>query len=644
MSVRRRFGAAAALGAALGIGGVTLATASDTTFVGPPYPAAHAECTPAAISGHGLTPSQWQSVVGLPLTPAGEPARQRIVLGQLGQLADLEGVRTLLQTCGLPAASMRQVGTGTSDAGEATLDASVAASALPPRTDIVVASAPYTDRFAGVLEVSANACGIDTSGPTLTKNPATDANPYPPGGCIISVSYGSNETSYQLSDPDDVTATDALLSGLEDLGVIVVFSAGDESSGGCSTSIGISADAVGLTPKYPASNPAVLAVGGTQWDGQDRSMTEGRSIDYFPGDNYRNVVWKDKAYSSTCANSVVDGSAGGTGGGGGVSQYYGLPDYQAAAVTRTYPQQPGQRLVPDVAALAAWPMYAIIHRHDWAITGGTSAAAPSVAVGLANVNAVLTAQGLPPLDNGDGALDVHTVLYGSTYASAISDVTLGNNDLFGFDGSAQMPGYPPSAPAWKAEVGYDMASGLGVVNFATLARLLVSNLTPPTPEPSPTTTPTASPAPTASPSPTPPVTPTPTPTARPTAGPAAPPPNPAKPLVPASGVLVLGAAKADEVTPRAVVRDAGSIPGNAPRVGAKAREPIALIVPGLEPRRTYRVVLDSGALVELGTTTADGIGVARLPVFQLRKPGQYTLILRGPTGTPLRYVRLSVVA
>jgi len=130
----------------------------------------------------------------------------------------------------------------------------------------------------------------------------------------------------------------------------------------------------------------------------------------------------------------------------------------------------------------------------WVPTFGTSAAAPLIATGLANVNAVLSSRGLSLVDNAGGSMDVHTITYGAEYRSAFTDVVAGNNDIQSLGG-------------WDALTGYDMTTGMGVPNFATMANLLIARLSPgpaPVPNtsvPTPTTTPTPQPTPLLQPTP-----------------------------------------------------------------------------------------------------------------------------------------------
>ena len=482
---RTRGSLAVLLGLAAGLIAAALpALASAGDFTGPAYPSGLPDCVPNSAGTPlptGITPQMWASVVGLPIAVSGSPLPQRLVLGERSQLPDTAGVATLLSYCGLPAApiTLYGSGTGTANAGEATLDAAVAAAAMPPNSELWMANS--TGGWADTITTAADACGIDTHVSPMTKKTSGAAPNWPAGGCIISFSYTDTEESLYPTGtlPPDLQQATAVLDELRALGVVMVFSSGDETSGGCSTDATVTPASIGLTTRFPAAHPGVVSVGGTQWDSQSVSMVSGRTTPYSPGATYDDNVWMDNASSSKCANGP---SGGGSGGGGGQSRHFEMPGYQRDAAQANYPGNTGYRMVPDVAEMAAWPMYALIRNGAWERTAGTSAAAPSFAVGIANVNAALTAQGFPPIDNAGGSMDIHRLLY-DTSLGAITDVTAGSNDLFGFDGSTVVPGYSPVLPAWAALPGYDMASGLGVVHFDRLLAALVTRLTPPPPAP-----------------------------------------------------------------------------------------------------------------------------------------------------------------
>lgn len=608
---------------------------ADTIFTAPPYPSA--DCTPVAAGlSVGLAPQQWNAAAGLPLTPSGTPAAQRIVIAEFDQSANQAAVNLLLAQCGLPTITLTNHTNSNGVAGapnsglESTLDVTVAAAALPANATITLVDSPAAWAWYGLYVNVAEACGLTFAGDpwVLPLKTASPGPSFPAGGCIASISYGEPEPT-----PASVITADWVLDQLADNGVVVVVSAGDEGSGGCmsaarppmnfgqastvalstiaitsnvatltttsphgftatqnvylgglgpdldgiyriqavtattftvamvhtnlaSTSITGAMAAVNfgtLIPQYPASNPVVLAVGGTQWDPLTQSLVNGFLINYVPGSSVNNYVWWDSHANSNCANLPSYPSSGGEATGGGQSATYVKPNYQETNATANYPTLPARRMMPDIAGLAGWPGYAIANpgitviggglssniatiytpaahgittgelvttsllpapftaltvtdalvlsttttsvsfaltsadispayvasgnigqscnapcsntAFPWNPVVGTSAATPLTAIGIANVNAVLSARGLPRITNDGGSLDIHSIVYSSANSSAFRDVTTGSNDIHNLGG-------------YTALTGFDMATGMGVPNFSTLADLLVARLSP----------------------------------------------------------------------------------------------------------------------------------------------------------------------
>lgn len=620
---------------AVGLSAAAISTAkADTTFTAPDYPSS--ECTPE-VNGLdiGLAPQQWNAIAGLPLTPSGTPAAQRIVIGELDETANVDAVNLLLEQCGLDPITLTQHTNSNGQAGtnvgglESTLDVTVAAAALPDNASITIVNSPNSGGWYGLFVNMAQACGLEFDGdPWTGLRTLSQGSGYPAGGCIMSLSYGGAEGLQ-----GDTSAADFVLDQLAANGVIVAVSAGDEGSGGCisdggtnfgdATLVAISGISIssgvatittsaehgfsatqtvflgaltpeldglyeiqstpsttsftinsgsatapspvegfasvnfgGLEPQYPATNPNVLAVGGTQWTSQANTLASGLGINYVPGSTLSLNTWWDKSPNANCANLENFPASGGEATGGGQSGKYAMPGYQQAAATASYPSAPASRMMPDVAALAGWPTYALanagvtirglerssnvatlylgtIHgisvgedisvtllpdsptdyssfevvnapvtavtdstisyanvganvdpvyvasgtlsqscttpcsaaEFPWYPVVGTSAATPLTAIGIANVNAVLSARGLPRLDNDGGSTDIHSVVYSATYASARTDVTAGSNDIHSLGG-------------YTALTGYDMVTGMGTLNFSTLASRLISELTP----------------------------------------------------------------------------------------------------------------------------------------------------------------------
>ena len=173
---------------------------------------------------------------------------------------------------------------------------------------------------------------------------------------------------------------------------------------------------------FPASSPWVLACGGTRVVASQGVIS-------------RETVWNDGPQSAT---------------GGGISQLFAVPTYQAGA--NVPPSvNPGHRLgrgVPDVSSLADPETGVIVLFPDGSVQpiGGTSAAAPLWSGLIARLN-----QSLPkPV----GFLN--PVLYKSLATGVLRDITEGDNG------------------AYKATAGWDACTGFGSPNGTRLLTALKS--------------------------------------------------------------------------------------------------------------------------------------------------------------------------
>ena len=260
--------------------------------------------------------------------------------------------------------------------GEVMLDIEVSA-AVAQGAKIAVYFAPNTDQ--GFIDAIGSAVHDTTNNPS-----------------VISISWGGPESSWTAQA---MNALDAACQSAAALGITVTVAAGDNGS---------SDGATGNNVDFPASSPHVLACGGTKLVGNGSSITS-------------EVVWNEQASG--------EGATG-----GGVSNVFALPSWQANAKVPAPSSSTGGRGVPDVSGDAD-PVTGYQVRVDGQnmVIGGTSAVAPLWA-GLIALN---------NQQNGKSAGFIQPQIYAAKGASAFHDIVSGNNGAF------------------SAGPGWDACTGLG---------------------------------------------------------------------------------------------------------------------------------------------------------------------------------------
>lgn len=279
-------------------------------------------------------------------------------------------------------------------------------------------------------------------------------------------------------------------------GISFVVASGDGGSAGCDDFDTESQAKLGFAVNGLASTPYTVAVGGTDFDALRTNFssyvnsTSGGTAPY-----YRTALsyipeepWNDSTtVNTTLANNVVYLDSKGNGnivaGSGGASSIYAKPPWQNPLTPND-----NARDLPDVSFLAgngfyraAWvfcgdsvsdgstSMYTACQTSGGQFTsstvfegvGGTSAAAPALAGMLALVSQA----------QGDARLGQPApILYGlaaSEYASVFHDVAIGNNSVPCAAGSSDCGGNG-FLTGYDAGAGYDLASGLGSIDVASL--------------------------------------------------------------------------------------------------------------------------------------------------------------------------------
>lgn len=276
--------------------------------------------------------------------------------------------------------------------GEVMLDIEVAA-AIAPKALIAVYFAPNTDK--GFLDAITMAIHDAVNKPS-----------------VISISWGNPEKNWT---EQAMTSFDQAFQAAAALGVTICCTAGDAGSGDENPDHG-TPDGLAHAD-FPGSSPFVLCCGGTRVTAANGNISA-------------ETVWNGDPLRSA--------------GGGGVSDFFALPAYQAAAGVPPS-ANPGGRIgrgVPDVAGDAD-PATGYEVRVDGqsVVFGGTSAVAPLWAGLIALMNQKLT----KPV----GFLN--PLLYdAAVYKDALRDITVGN------------------IGAYQASPGWDPCTGWGTPDGAAL--------------------------------------------------------------------------------------------------------------------------------------------------------------------------------
>jgi subtilase family serine protease len=279
---------------------------------------------------------------------------------------------------------------------------------------------------------------------------------------VISQSFASAEEAFPR--PQSIEHLRHAFKSAAENGVTVVGASGDTGTANDKAPGGTTTNSQIVV--WPASDPLVTSIGGTALCTDPNAST--RMVDSAdppaacgaaPGQ--AEIVWGELSR--------------GIGTGGGFSQVFPRPDFQAALPAGSTPIPEGERGVPDVALQASPRTAHLIYislppdgqgglscgadpcSSGWYDTGGTSLATPQWA-GLIGIAAQM---------KGSGLGLINPALYSiasdpAKYANDFFDVTVGDNQA-----NQDIPGYP-ATPGW------DPATGLGTPNAANLIPDLVA--------------------------------------------------------------------------------------------------------------------------------------------------------------------------
>ena len=381
-------------------------------------PAFGARTTPEPEDGTGAAPAAKggpltaPQVAGFYQFPAGNDGTgQTVAIIELGGGYAASDLSTYFSGLGLSVPSVTAVGVdgGSNSPGdpaadpEVELDIEVVGGVAPGASQVVYFS-PNTDQ--GFID---------------TVSQAVHATPTP---IAVSISWGQSEDQWSAQSR---TAMDQVFADGAALGVTVTVAAGDNGSSDDPD------EQTQVHCDFPASSPHALACGGTKLVGNTSSFAVTSE-----------VVWNELATSHGA-------------GGGGVSDVFPLPSYQANAGVPASSGGGGVgRGVPDVAGNAD-PLtgYLVVVDGKQQAFGGTSAVAPLWA-GLIARLAQATGKKfglLQPM--------LYAGVTAGIAAPGFNDIVEGSNG------------------AYKAGPGWDACTGLGTPNGAALLTLL-SGTTPST--------------------------------------------------------------------------------------------------------------------------------------------------------------------
>jgi kumamolisin len=360
-------------------------------------PQATAHCRLRAAAPVSYTPTQLAAAYGF---PAGTGQGQCVGIIELGGGFRSADLQVYFKALGVGSPNVTAVsvdhgknlptGNANGPDGEVMLDIEVVG-AIAPKAQIVVYFAPNTD--AGFLDA------ISTAVHDTTHKPS-----------VISISWGGPESSWT---GQAMNAMDQAFQAAATMGITVCVASGDNGS---SDGVADGANHV----DFPASSPHVLACGGTSLP-TSANLTDEQ-------------VW----------NAGAGGASG-----GGVSDIFAVPRWQAGLKTTTAQGRAAplsMRGVPDVAGDAdPGTGYQVRIDGTDTVIGGTSAVAPLWAGLIARIN---QAKGL----KGSPVGFVNRRLYSN--AQGLRDITQGNNGAFS------------AAPGW------DACTGLGTPNGKVLAGIL----------------------------------------------------------------------------------------------------------------------------------------------------------------------------
>ena len=318
-------------------------------------------------------------------------------------------------------------------AGETTLDVEWA-HALAPGANILLVETPVseTEGVTGFPQIVA------------AENYVIDHHL----GQVISQSFGATELTFP-SRQSLLSLRSAVVNAAQH-GVTMLAAAGDTGATDYATA---TAKTYSTTPAdtWPASDPLVTAVGGTQL--QLTASGQRTAPDRVWNDTYDPIV-NDYLYGTPTPHPDATG--------GGLSSVFGRPSYQDGVASVVG----NRRGIPDISMSAACSGLVDTYQSfggqtpGWYFVCGTSEATPMFA-GIVALADQLAHRSL-------GLINPALYAMSAAQAPGIVDVTQGNNTV-----SFTQTGTSDTVDGASAGPGYDLASGVGTVNAALFVPELV---------------------------------------------------------------------------------------------------------------------------------------------------------------------------
>jgi subtilase family serine protease len=253
-------------------------------------------------------------------------------------------------------------------------------------------------------------------------------------GAIVSQSFGLQESAIKGNGNNtQVQQAHRNYELFQSLGDTIIASAGD---------FGASNETNVNSPQYPASDPLVTSIGGTEGNPYPLGLCPSASVAEAQADichYHGEQTWNEPDIASVPVAT-----------GGAPSLFWATPGYQQGVTGLD------TRAVPDVAYNAAINGGVLVALEGSIfLFGGTSCGSPQWAGIFALVNEARGQGGKAGIGVPNTAL--YDIYKSSRYGSDFHDITVGNNTLAG----APLPGF-------SAGTGYDLTTGIGTPNVANL--------------------------------------------------------------------------------------------------------------------------------------------------------------------------------